>query len=234
MTTSNDAVQIKSWITGRIIAEGRPGQTLADLVATKVREGADLTGAYLTGADLTGADLTGADLTGADLTGADLTGAYLKGADLTGADGTRYVLVGDRPFLQLGPLGSRLAWLRLWITDQGPRVRAGCFWGTLDAFAAAVAQTHGDNVHGREYGAVLALLRLHAEAWPRTARDDEIAAEMARREAEPKAPAPASARQDPDYIAHLTRLGMLWILPPERPAATVAESPCANEQEVTR
>jgi hypothetical protein len=213
----------------------------ADLTGAYLRgaylSGADLTGAYLRGADLTGADLAGADLrgayltdaylAGADLTDADLTGAYLtgadlRGADLTGADGARLALVGDRPFLQVGPIGSREDSLRLWITDQGPRVQSGCFFGTLEAFAVQVLATHGENVHAQEYGLALTMLRMHVSAWPRTAKDDQIATDLANREAEAKDdPAPVTAHDDPDYIAHLTRQGMLWVLP-ARPVETQA------------
>ena len=54
-------------------------------------------------ADLGGADLRGANLYGADLRGADLGGADLRGADL----GDGLMLIGKRPFFQLGPIGSR-------------------------------------------------------------------------------------------------------------------------------
>jgi hypothetical protein len=40
-------------------------------------------------------------------------------------------------------------------------VLAGCFWGTLEAFATAVEQTHGDNEYGRYYRAVIGA----AKAW---------------------------------------------------------------------
>ena len=137
--------------------------------------GADLSGAYLLGAYLSGADLRGADLSGAYLCGADLSGAYLRGADLSGADlrgadlsgadlsGKK--LIGDRPVLQTGPIGSRSDYLLSFITDGGLVLRAGCFEGSRDEFAAAVEKTHGASAHGDEYRAALVLIDAHAKAW---------------------------------------------------------------------
>ena len=132
--------------------------------------GADLTGADLTGADLTGANLYGANLRGANLYGADLTGANLRGANLYGADLTsanenKLTLVGDRPFMQIGPLGSRNAHLLAFLTGGGIYVRAGCFWNTLAEFKKAVRKTHKRNVYAREYAAAIALIEAHAKEW---------------------------------------------------------------------
>jgi hypothetical protein len=60
-------LQIKSrWDENEILYEGE-AETLADLVGTAVKSGADLSGANLSGADLSGANLPGANLSGADL-----------------------------------------------------------------------------------------------------------------------------------------------------------------------
>ena len=142
----------------------------ADLTRAYLTE-ADLTSANLTGANLSGADLTGADITGADLTRANLTGANLYGADLyeanlTGANGDKLTLVGDRPLLTIGPIGSRADCLQIFITDQGVRLSTGCFQlGTVEAFREALSQTHGDNVHAQEYEAALALVEMHTKLW---------------------------------------------------------------------
>ena len=131
---------------------------------------ANLSGAYLSHADLSHADLRDANLSGAylshaDLSDANLLGANLLGADLSGADGERVTLIGDRPALFIGPIGSRSDTVSLWLTDAGPLVRAGCSWCSLDAFAEAVQRTHGDSTHGREYAAAIALFRCHAKEW---------------------------------------------------------------------
>ncbi|MBB1161493.1 pentapeptide repeat-containing protein [Aquariibacter albus] len=153
----------------------------ADLVGANLAgadmAGADMAGANLAGANLAGADLAYADLAYADLAGADLAGANLAGANLAGADlGGSLKLVGLRPCLHIGPIGSRAATLTLWLTDQGPRVQTGCFFGTRAAFEAAVADEHGDGCHGREYGAALALLDAHIEHWAPPATQTAVGA----------------------------------------------------------
>ena len=100
-----------------------------------------------------------AHLGGADLRGADLRGAKLKYGDID------LVLVGERPILQLGPMGSRSDYLLAFITDGGVYVRAGCFWDTLEHFAAAVKEQHGTNVHAVEYKAAISLIKTHAKLW---------------------------------------------------------------------
>jgi hypothetical protein len=67
--------------------------------------------------------------------------------------------------LQIGPIGSRLAYLIAWLTRSGVFIRSGCFWGTRDAFAAKVKEKHGDGVHAQEYAAALVLIDAHARMW---------------------------------------------------------------------
>ena len=86
------------------------------------------------------ANLSRANLSGADLSGADLSGAYLS-----------------ELIVQIGPIGSRNDYLVYRAAED--EVRTGCFIGTLDAFAAAVEGTHGDNAHGRAYSAAITMLR---------------------------------------------------------------------------
>jgi hypothetical protein len=172
--------EIKNRWTGAVLHTGG-GKSLRDVVAAAVCSGADLIGADLSGADLRGAGLSGADLRGADLRGADLIGADLRGADLRGADlsgadlrgaGLSGAKIGDstlaceRPVFQIGPIGSRDDYLVSYITEAGVMIRAGCFFGTLDAFRAAVAKTHGDTAHGREYAAAIVMIEAHAALWP--------------------------------------------------------------------
>ena len=128
--------------------------------------GANLDGAYLTGAYLAGAYLAGANLDGADLTRANLAGAYLAGANLDGAK-----LIGCRPVFQIGPIGSRCSYFVAFITDQGIKLRAGCFFGTVDEFREKLAEEHGDNQHGQEYEAALVLIEKHAELWAPVAQE---------------------------------------------------------------
>ena len=131
---------------------------------------ANLCGAYLRFADLRYSNLGVANLINADLSGANLGGAYLGGANLSDANlsdanlsGTR--LIGQRPILQIGPIGSRSDFLLAFITDQGLRLQAGCFFGTRVEFEAKLDAEHGDNEHAREYRAALALIDAHAAIW---------------------------------------------------------------------
>jgi uncharacterized protein YjbI with pentapeptide repeats len=121
------------------------------------------------GADLYGADLRSANLYGADLRGADLRGADLRSADLGGKK-----LIGERPYFQLGPIGSRNDYLQVFITDQGIQLKAGCFSGSIEEFESALDEEHGLNNHGEEYRAALVLIRKHAELW--TAAIEEVKA----------------------------------------------------------
>ena len=128
-------------------------------VAVKAR--ANLAGAYLAGANLADAYLAGANLADANLADAYLAGAYLAGAKIRNG----LVLVGDRPFLQIGPIGSRCAQLRAYVTEKGVYIEAGCFFDTLNQFAVAVENEHGSNRHGDEYRAAIALIEAHARHW---------------------------------------------------------------------
>ncbi|ARP90292.1 hypothetical protein CAL14_08340 [Bordetella genomosp. 9] len=143
--------------------------------------GANLDGANLDGAYLRGANLDGAYLRGANLGGTNLDGAYLRGANLGGAylDGANLdgaylrgaylrddlLLIGDRPVLTIGPIGSVGRTIFAWVTDKGLRIEAGCFFGTRDEFVAILADTHGGNEHAREYTAALALIDAHVDIW---------------------------------------------------------------------
>ncbi len=125
--------------------------------------GANLDGANLDGANLDGANLAGANLDGAYLDGANLDGAYLAGANLAGANLDGAKLLGERPVLQIGPLGSRCAYFVAHLTDQGLRLRAGCFFGTRAEFEARLANS--DERTQKEYRAALALIDTHEELW---------------------------------------------------------------------
>ena len=101
------------------------------------------------------ADLSYSDLSGSDLSYSDLSGSNLRGAKL----------IGDRPVLMVGPIGSRCDYLAAYLTDKGVRLRAGCFFGDVDTFRAKLEETHGDTNHAAEYHAALALIEKHAEIW---------------------------------------------------------------------
>ena len=131
--------------------------------------GADLRGVDLRGANLRSADLRSANLRSADLYGADLYGAYLYGADL----GDAGKLTGDRPYFAVGPIGSRQDVLAAFLTEKGVFLRAGCFFGTVEASRDKLQGEHGDNIHAVEYRAALVLVEAHYNAWPATVVEEE-------------------------------------------------------------
>jgi hypothetical protein len=150
----------------------------ADLYGANLRS-ADLRGADLYGANLRSADLRGADLGSANLRSADLGSANLRSADLRGADlgsanlGESGKLTGDRPFFQVGPIGSRQDVLAAFLTEKGVFLRAGCFFGTVEEFKGKLQDEHGDNAHAVEYRAALVLFEANYTAWPATVTEGE-------------------------------------------------------------
>jgi len=136
-------------------------ESLKLCVEAAVKDGANLSGANLDGADLSGANLGGANLRGANLGGANLGGANLDGAYLDGAG----QLIGQRPIIQISPIGSRSDYLTAYITDNGLFLKTGCFFGTIENFKSAIKNTHGDNAHAEEYTAALTLIETHAKIY---------------------------------------------------------------------
>ncbi len=171
------AIEIKNRYTGAVLythktTEKRQasGFAIRDALEAACKADADLIGADLTGTNLYGvkltyADLCGALLTGTNLYGVNLTGTNLYGVNLTDAKVRSHQLVGERPYLQIGPIGSRCAQMTLWITKDGPYIQTGCFFGTRAQFESAVNAEHGANKHGKEYTAALALIDAHTSLW---------------------------------------------------------------------
>ncbi len=127
--------------------------------------GANLARANLAGANLARANLAGAYLAGANLAGANLDVANLDGANLAGANLDGANLDGERPVFQIGPIGSRSAYIVAYMTDKGVILQTGCFTGTVAEFEAKLQAEHGDNKHAQEYRAALMLINKHAELW---------------------------------------------------------------------
>ena len=129
-------VEIKSCWDGRVLFSGEFSSVRdAVIAAVKAR------------ADLGDADLGDADLRGAYLRGAYLGGAYLRGAKIKGRNAV----------VQIGPIGSRADTLIVFRTEDGYRVRTGCFYGKPDDFLARVMGTHGTNKHATNYRNALEL-----------------------------------------------------------------------------
>ena len=146
-------VEIKSRWSGEVLYSGEHA-SLKEAVEAAVKAGADLCGADLCGADLCGANLRGADLCGARLTGAKV-----------GKGGDEATLVGSRPVVQIGPIGSRNDWLLVfWCGDAGVRISAGCQKQISEAhFLKRLAYRHGEgdqaNIHAQHYIEALAFAK---------------------------------------------------------------------------
>ena len=138
--------------------------------ATEAR--ANLSDANLSDANLSGANLSGANLSGANLSDANLSGANLSGAYLSGG----LKLAGTRPYFAIGPIGSRSDSLVAYITEQGLRLQAGCFFGTRDEFVSKLDEEHGENDHGKEYRAALAMVDVHSSIWTPAVEAVEVSA----------------------------------------------------------
>ncbi|MBL4748424.1 MAG: pentapeptide repeat-containing protein [Magnetovibrio sp.] len=127
--------------------------------------GANLMGANLMGANLRDADLRDANLRGANLRDANLRGANLRGANLRGAIIKEDIkLEGKNPIIKIGPIGSEGGTLSAYRTGKGTYMERGCFFGTLDEFAAQVEDTHGSNKHGDIYRATIEMIEVWADA----------------------------------------------------------------------
>ena len=136
--------------------QNEEGGEKADLRDADLRD-ANLRDADLRDANLWDADLRDANLRGADLRDADLWGADLRGADLWGAAGK---------ILSFGPIGSRQGITYVTKTERTIHVRCGCFYGTLEEFAAKVEEEHGDSQHGKSYKAAIEFIKAHdAACW---------------------------------------------------------------------
>ena len=120
-------------------------------------EKANLDGANLDGANLDGATISHANLDGANLYGANLYGANLDGANLDGAK-----LWNKRPVLFLGQCGNRNGITIAYFFEDAsePRIKCGCFWGTLTEFRAKIHKTHDGTFFEQEYN----VLADHIEA----------------------------------------------------------------------
>ena len=136
------------------------GGEKADLRGANLR-GANLWGANLRGANLWGANLRDADLRDANLRDADLRDANLRGADLRDAN----LRGAAGKILYFGPIGSRQGITYVTKTERTIHVHCGCFYGTLEEFAAKVEEKHGDSQHGKSYKAAIEFIKAHDAAY---------------------------------------------------------------------
>lgn len=127
--------------------------------------GVNLSYANLNGANFDQADFSGAFLARTALHRTRIQGARFHGAALDDArlDGAilqpNLCLAGNLSVLAIGPIGSRDDMCTFYTTNKGTYVLAGCFFDTLAQFEHEVNKTHGDNVHGDDYRALITLVR---------------------------------------------------------------------------
>lgn len=77
------------------------------------------------------------------------------------------LIKGTRDIFWISHIGSRNGTTTFFRNaDNGISVACGCFYGTIDEFAAAVTKTHGDNEHAQAYrhAIEIAKLRIKLEA----------------------------------------------------------------------
>ena len=150
-----EVIEIKNRWNGKVLYSGEHAD-IKEAVEAAVKAGADLCDADLCDANLRGANLRGANLCGADLCDANLRGVHLTGAKV-GKGGDEATLVGSRPVVQIGPIGSRNDWLLVfWCGDAGVRISAGCQKQISEAhFLKRLAYRHGEgdqaNIHAQHY-----------------------------------------------------------------------------------
>ena len=165
-------IQITARFTGLVLFEHEAENNTMKLTL----EAAISARANLAGANLACANLACAYLARANLAGAYLAGAYLDGANLARANlADKSELQGDRPILQIGPIGSRCAYFVAYLTNNGLRLHAGCFFGTRDEFEKKLQDEHDNNDHAKEYRAALAMIDAHAEIWTPKLEEKEAA-----------------------------------------------------------
>ena len=174
-------IQIKNWVNGGLIREIE-ADDIKKALEIIVKDRANLCEANLYGADLCeanlceanlceanlyGANLYGANLYGANLRKANLEGANLYGANLYGANlGEWGKLTGsNRPFITIGPIGSRQDYLQVFTTEKGVFLKTGCFSGSMEAFEKELSKKDSEDKNLYEYQTAITLVRTHHELW---------------------------------------------------------------------
>lgn len=95
--------------------------------------------------------------------------AWVKGDALVSGNALVYgnaLVKGTRDIYWISCIGSRDGTTTFFRNaNNGISVSCGCFYGTIDEFAAAVTKTHGDNEHAQAYrhAIEIAKLRIRSE-----------------------------------------------------------------------
>lgn len=177
-------IEIKS-IFGKVLFEyEKENNTIKETLQEAVRQKTDLHCADLHCADLRCADLSCADLSCANLSDANLDGANLYGANLyrtnfrnanldranlcgtnlmcANLDGANLhdAKIKHNGILLVGNIGSRGGYTTAYNTDKGIYIKCGCFFGTTDEFVERVKETHKNNIHERNYLAMVDFIKI--------------------------------------------------------------------------
>lgn len=73
-------------------------------------------------------------------------------------------MYGDATIFWISKIGSRLGTTTVFKNkDGGLTISCGCFLGTLEEFEKKVEETHANNKFGKEYKALIALIKIHFE-----------------------------------------------------------------------
>lgn len=70
---------------------------------------------------------------------------------------------GDDDYCCFQAFGSANRTTTVFKTPYGVRINCGCFNGSLDDFVKQVEKTHGDNKFGREYRAIIEVIKAKFE-----------------------------------------------------------------------
>ena len=90
--------------------------------------------------------------------------AWVEGNAWVGGDARvkgNALVKGTRDIYWISCIGSRAGTTTFFRNaDNGISVSCGCFYGTIDEFAAAVTKTHGDNEHAQAYRHAIEIAKL--------------------------------------------------------------------------
>lgn len=130
----------------------------------------DLTDVSFINCSLIRADFSKALLIDVSFEGSTLGGAYFHGAAMSdtmfkGAKFGRLTVTGNRPFIQIGPIGSRGDRLLCFNMNKGIYVSTGCFFGSLKEFEAAVRKRDFHPNHCDDYLETIDYVRNHFNRW---------------------------------------------------------------------
>lgn len=92
--------------------------------------------------------------------------AVLDGASLDRAslDNGEKIIRCERPILMISPIGSSSRTLTAYLTDNGIRLRTGCFFGSVKEFETAPEKKGGDN-HAQDYQSAIKMIESHFQIW---------------------------------------------------------------------